>query len=523
MKQYGIEIVVGLLSPTMFLSLCPPREGATAISSRPRKHTRIDASRAAVRLGVALCFAAFFCKAPALAVVPLGLDATVAYALEHSVQIAAQRATFARARSDLVKARAAEYPSIAGSLQSTMVKSSNLQTDQYGITPPSVFSQNSAQIASQFTLYNGSLRISEQEARRRFEAAQADLQRTQRKLVGEVVAAFYALVGKDQNIQLAEHDQAYQRQLLDSAQTQERVGRIAEVEVMRAEVNVIRSESATTTARADAAAARESLALQIAAPLETSFALPTTSPEPPLPTTPLESLITTAQTYRPEIAAARADLAVAALSNSKIDADLQPQVTLSGAFGSQVTPTQFGPEQTQIDAENAAGLAQYQLERELNPAFPWPVPVSLPPVQRGAPGFWQFQVQSTWALPLIDFGQRHAAHAAARAEINEKLCALDDARANVEFDVRSALRNAQTSASGLAYAKASVSLADEAARIAQLQYAHGLMSFTDAAASEQTDLSAQTDLINARDAYIVSLIKLRLALADEPIEQASRR
>jgi len=506
-----------------FLTLSPhPRKGATAILYSSIQYTCREKLRALV-LGAAICFVVFFSATPVLAVVPLGLDATVAYALEHSVQIIEQRATLARAQSDLVKARAAELPSIVGTLQNTMDKSSNLQTDQYGVVPPSVYSQNIAQIGSQFTLFNDSQRISEQEARRRFDRAQADLQSTKRKISGDVVSAFYALVGKDQKIRLVERDQAYQQQLLDSAQTQERVGRVAGVDVMRAQVNVIHSESAAASARAEVADARESLALQIGAPLETPFALPTTVAEPPLPATPVERLIKTALTYRPEIAAARADLEVAVLSNAKVDADLYPQIALSGAFGSQVTPTQYGPEQTQIDAQNAASVAQYQFEQALNPAYPWPLPVKLPPVQRNVPGFWQFQVQSTWSLPLIDFGQRHAAHQAARAAINEQLRAYDNARANVEFDVRSALRNAQTSAVGLSFAKASVALADEAARIAQLQYAHGLMSFTDAAASEQTDLSTQADLINARDAYIVSLTKLRLALADESVEQGSRQ
>ena len=432
-----------------------------------------------------------------------------------------QRATLASAGSDLVKARAAELPSVNGMLQNTMAKSSNLQADQYGITPPSVYSQNVAQIGSQLTLYSGTLNINVQEARRRFERAQADLEHTQRQIIGDVSASFFTLVSKNQNIQLNEHDYDYQRQLLESSQMQERVGRVAGVDVMRAQVSVTRSASALMTARADADNARESLAMQIGAPLETPFTLPTVLPEPTLPTTPLEHLIGIAQAHRPEIAAARADIAVAVLSNSKVDADLRPQITLAGAFGSQVTPTEFGVEQTQIDEQNASALAQYQEERQQIPGFTGPPPVLLPPVQRNAPGFWQLQLQSTWSLPLIDYGQRHAAHQAARAAIKAQLSAFDAVCANVEFDVRSTLRNAQTSAAALSYAKASVSLADEAARIAQLQYAHGLMSLTDTMASEQTDLSAQTDLINARNAYILSLIKLRLALSDESIGQMS--
>ena len=61
-------------------------------------------------------------------------------------------------------------------------------------------------------------------------------------------------------------------------------------------------------------------------------------------------------------------------------------------------------------------------------------------------------------------------------------------------------------------AKASAQLARESARIAQLQYKNGLISFTDVTATEQTALSAENDLVAARVAYVVSDIRLRMTL-----------
>jgi outer membrane protein TolC len=55
-------------------------------------------------------------------------------------------------------------------------------------------------------------------------------------------------------------------------------------------------------------------------------------------------------------------------------------------------------------------------------------------------------------------------------------------------------------------------LATESARISRLQYQHGLISFTDAEATEQTALSAQNDLATARETYLVTLIRFRIAL-----------
>ena len=66
----------------------------------------------------------------------------------------------------------------------------------------------------------------------------------------------------------------------------------------------------------------------------------------------------------------------------------------------------------------------------------------------------------------------------------------------------------------------SAQLGAETARIAQLQYKNGLISFTDVSQTEQTALSAQNDLLAARVQYVTALIKLRVALAPPDIAAA---
>ena len=61
-------------------------------------------------------------------------------------------------------------------------------------------------------------------------------------------------------------------------------------------------------------------------------------------------------------------------------------------------------------------------------------------------------------------------------------------------------------------AKASARLARESARIAQLQYKNGIISFTDATQTEETAVSAENDLIAARVTYVVAIVRLRLTL-----------
>jgi outer membrane protein TolC len=129
------------------------------------------------------------------------------------------------------------------------------------------------------------------------------------------------------------------------------------------------------------------------------------------------------------------------------------------------------------------------------------------------PGFWQIQILSNFSIPLYDYGQRAAAHHAAKAQIDSSLAGLYNAYDSVVSDVDTSRRNLDAASQRLAFAKQSSDLARETARIAQLQYRNGLISFTDATQTEQTALSAANTLVAARVTYINAFIKLRVALA----------
>jgi outer membrane protein TolC len=457
--------------------------------------------------------------APALAEndrAPQQLDAAAAvrYALGHAPVLLAREADIANAVSTLVQRRAAEYPSIAGQLQNEIAKSSNLSGSfaQFGITPVSNFSQNTAQVLSQYNLYNGAAQLAAEQAKRMVQYSSGELQVQQEATALGVSSDFYNLAALRRAVDLDENDLAYQQQLLDAARAQERVGRIAGVDVLRAQVAVSRSEATLVQARADEANAREALAVEIGASPDATFALPADLPEPALPRASTAALTALAKVNRPEVAAAQATLQAARLGDAAIDTDLRPTVQLSGAFGSQVSPTTFVLEQQEIDASNAATIANYNLERQLFPGVSFPSPLLTPPVQRGRPGFWQLGITSTFTVPFVDYGSRAANHHAERAQIASAAAAYQSAIDAVERDVRAAARNLQAAFDKLALAKAAAQLARESARIAQLQYKNGLISFTDVTQTEQTALSAENDLVAARVAYVVSDIKLRLSL-----------
>ena len=452
---------------------------------------------------IGVFIAAVFLGTPAIAADPgpLDLQGALKFALSHSQTILTRRSTLASLEANYARLHAAEFPTIVGSLQNTLQKSANSAGafQQFNLSQQNVFSQNTAQIGSNWTINTGSSQqLSAQQAKRQQDAAQADLRRSEQQLAVDVSNGFYALVARREATRLARADRAYQQALLDVARQSEKVGRVAGVDVLRAQANELRSESTLVSATSDEANAAETLAQTIGAPAETAFAIPAIVPEPALVQTPLAQLITIAQNSRLDIFSARATLDADRLAEGLIETDRRPIVQLGSSFGNQTSPTTFVSQQRSIDQQN---IINRQIGQPL-----------LPSVVRGGPGFWQLNATSTFSLPLVEYGTRRAQHNSARAAIDAAQSQVDATKRNVEIDVRQALRAAQTASATLAFAKQSAQFGAESARVAQLQYKNGLISLTDANAAQQTSLSSQNDLINARIAYVEAAIRLRVAL-----------
>jgi outer membrane protein len=445
--------------------------------------------------GAAAAAVAVFCAsgpAPA-AQAPLDLRAAVRYALDHDPTVLRNRATVAQNEATFARNHAAEFPTLAGTLQNQLAKTNGNNAgsfSQFGLSQARVFSQNLAQIGSTWNLYNGSLaQIQSQEAKRQVESARDDLRRAEQQLASDVAADYFAAVQARQAVVLNEGDRAYQQQLLEAARAQERVGRAAGVDVLRAQVNALRSETNLTTARANEANARDTLAQRIGAPPDTPFAFPVALPEPPLPKTPLETLVATALSARPDVASARAQIAVARLADAAIESDRRPQIQLSGAFGHTEVPTTVATQSQVIP-----GIG------------------TIPGQSVTGPGFWQIGATSTFTVPFAEYGSRRAAHRAARAQVDAAQGMLASTESGVANDVRQALRAVQTTNANVATSLEAQRLGAESARIAQLQYRNGLISLTDATAAEQSALSAANDLVVARVAYLNALVRLRTSV-----------
>lgn len=414
----------------------------------------------------------------------LTLAGAVQYALTHSPTVAKQVAVVSQLESSYVKARAQTFPGLQGQLQNQMSKSANY-TGAYsliGASQASVFSQNTASLGTSYTFDGGLSHYLALAARQQYEQAQADLRLTQQQVTNDVASAYFTLAGKNETVRLDRGDLRYQQLLVSVAKAKERAGVAAGVDVLSAQAAEEKSRYALASAQADSQNAAESLAQAIGAPLETAFDVPSRVAQPALPPQPVDALVAMAQANRPDVASAQDAVAIAQTNRRSADTDLYPQIQTFASLGNQFSPT-LAVQQSQFG-----------------------------PVSRGNPGFWNVGVTSTITLPFVDWGTRRENH----RNLNEQIAAaqvnLGAAKSQAEIDVRQAYRSAQTALVQLASAQDETRYATEAARIAQLQYAHGLITLVDVQQRQQAALSAQVDLYNARVAYVNAIVKLRVAL-----------
>jgi len=414
----------------------------------------------------------------------LTLAGAVQFALSHSPTIAKQEAAVSQMREAYVKARSQALPGVQGQLQNQLSKSQNYsgQYSVIGASQASVFSQNTASIGTSYT-YNGGLsHYLTLAARQQYDQARADLERARQQLTNDVANAYFTLASKNEGVRLDEGDLRYQRTLVTVAQAKERAGVAAGVDVMSAQASEEKSRYTLASAKADAQNASEALAQIIGAPLSISFDVPAAVARPPLPRQPVDELVAVAQAHRPDIASAQDALAVAQTNRRSADTDLFPQIQTFASFGNQFSPT--------LAAQEA----------------------HFGPVARGNPGFWNIGAVSTISLPFVDWGARRENHRNLDEQIAAAQANVEAVRTQSEIDVRQSYRAAQTALTQLAAAQDEARYASEAARVSQLQYAHGLISIVDVQQRQQAALSAQVDLYNARVAYATAIVKLRVAL-----------
>jgi outer membrane protein len=430
---------------------------------------------------------------------PMTLQDAISYALNHNPTVAQQYAAAQSAEHSLAIARGTAYPTVNGSLQNFMQKNANY-AGEYAIIGESqeqVFSQNTAQVGTNWTIDTGGFSLM-QLASARASAAQATetLANTENQIASTVTNAFYNVVQKQGIVQVDASDLNYQGVLVDAAKAKAHAGMAAGVDVLRAQVSQAKSASTLVGARADVEDAVEDLAQTIGAPLDTQFIFPKEIGQPKPPSGTVDALEDVALNARPDVIAARDGVSAARFTRKGWDRELFPTVAVNASVGNEFAPTSAG----MVIGFNPDGT-----------------PITVP---RGSPGFWQINAQSTFTLPFVDWGQRHTERVNDDAQLSSAERALDAARTQVQIDVRQSYRGAQTALSQLSYAQEETQLGAESARVAQLQYQRGLIALSDVILAQQQSVTAQSDFVSARVSYVEAIVKLRVSLGTYTAQSA---
>ena len=440
----------------------------------------------------ALILAAVVAATPvpaAAAGAPMTLAQALDFAQAHNPQVLDARAQWVAAGATLARDRSAQLPNVQAVAQSTMDRQSIGNTGslaQFGLRPQPNFSQNTAEVQGTQSVFNLENELIADQGRHNYDAAAQNLRLVREQTVINVETAFYTYVQDLDLADLARSDLAYQQTLYDIANANYKLGRVAGIDRLKAQVQRTSSEENLASAEADAEDARENLAQTIGADASQKFVVPPSIPVPAANTADQRALDAIALAQRPDVRIARDQLDIAVLGNGLVDAPNRPTVALQGGVGNQASPTQI------------AG--------NLQP----------PPFGCGAPycfstHFYSISLNSQLVLPLLDWGTLHSAHDSAHASIESQTAAYQTAQRQAAIDVDQAVRRLKVDEQNLTLATQNAAIAKQAAQIAQVQYKVGLGSQLDVTAAEQTYLSAAKQLLSAQVGLILAAERLRLA------------
>lgn len=397
---------------------------------------------------------------------PMTLVQAIEFASTHNQQVLAARAQWVEAGATLARDRSAQLPNVQGVAQSGMSRGT-----QFSFTQPSTLTRNVAELQASQSLFSLQNALTANQARHSYDEAAQNLRLVKEQTVISVETAFYGYVQNVQLVELATSDLAYQQTLYSIANANYKVGRVAGIDRLKAQVQQTSSQENLASAVADTEDSRENLAQTIGAAVSQQFVVPASIPVPTVANVDPKVLNAIALAHRPDVAMARDVLSIAVLANGLVDAPNRPTVSLDGGWGNQVT-------------------------------------VQAP---TGATHFYSISLNSQLLLPLVDWGTLRSAHNGAHATIDSQTAAFQAAERQAVIDVDQALRRFKVDDQNLVLATQNAEVAKQAAQIAQLQYKVGLGSQLDVTSAEQTYLQAAKQLLAAQIGFVLAADKLKLA------------
>jgi outer membrane protein TolC len=244
-------------------------------------------------------------------------------------------------------------------------------------------------------------------------------------------------------------------------------GLVANVDVIRAQVQIQNQRQRSIVAENDYAKARLQLARAIGLPPGQDFTLTDKIPFAPLDNLTVEDALARAYDQRPDFLAARDRLAAAEATRRAADAQLLPTLTFDGDYGT------IG-----------------QKWSEAHPTYTFGANVH---------------------IPLFEAGRAQARRAEGNAIMRRRQAELEDVKGQIDFDVRSSFLDVRAAAQQLEAAKTTVDLARQELEQARDRFAAGVTSNIEVTQAQESVASASDTYLSAL--YAHNLAKASLARA----------
>jgi outer membrane protein TolC len=277
----------------------------------------------------------------------LTLEQAIALALEHNHQIGVADAVIVQAEARTDEAEAGMYPRI--DLWETFMRTTNpvyvfgnklgqgsftledFQLD--ALNSPDPYNNWNTRFSVTQPVWTGG-RISRhvEAAELGHEAALAQRERTRQAVIHQAVEAFTGAVVADRHLRVAEEGLRTAQAHVALVETMRSAGLVVESDVLQARLRESEVEEMVIRAKTAIDIAHAALNMTMGRDLDTPFSLPETVDVPEVPDDDLHELIDEAMLSRPDLSAARSQMAAAGKMVDAARAEIWPTVGFSGSF-----------------------------------------------------------------------------------------------------------------------------------------------------------------------------------------------
>lgn len=407
--------------------------------------------------------------AASVAATPLSLDDAVGIALKQNLLYQTAHVAVAAAKAQVRQSLAPRLPGVALTDTYQYVNPVAQLSTPFGTLPFSTVNATNVPLAVlQYTLFDGGLtaaRIGQTEAG--LAAVQAQERQTRGAVIADVSKAYFDLASAQAMQNVADRAVAVAARHVTQTQQLLRSGMIPRADLLRAQTELANERLNQVQASSAVSLAETALDNVLNVPL-TAVYQPTDTLEAPVPKFDLDSLLSSANAQRGDLAAARAAVIAATRAVDAARSGSMPQVKATIADGN-----------------------------------------TQPAVTGGYHNQFSVGLNAVWTL--FDNGYTAGRVAEAQAGVQQAQLGVQQLQNGIDLQVRQAYLDVQQNQARVDAARQLVAFSGENLRLAQIRYRGGVGTALELQDAELRDRSARQDLTSGQAALRQSIVQLRFA------------